>query len=295
MIGVPRDATPAAGVGPASEPRRLAKRGFLSATAYFRRGGAGPVVLTLVVLVALWEAVVRIFQVPPFLIPSASSVWEEFASRPELYYQHLLVTLDETLVGFVLAVVLGIGSAIAIVYSRFLQGIVYPILVLLQIVPKVAIAPLLLIWFGYGLPSKTVVVLLVAFFPIVVNTASGMRAAEPELLDLVKVLKGDRWQEFVKIRFPYSLPFIFGGLKVAITLAVVGAIVGEFVGGNSGLGYLIVIANSELRTTMSFASLILLSLMGLVLFGIVGGLERLLVPWGINEEQEDLIAASTGA
>jgi len=126
----------------------------------------------------------------------------------------------------------------------------------------------------------------VAFFPVVVSTATGMRAADPELLDLVKVLKGSRWQEFVKIRFPYSLPFIFSGLKVAITLAVIGAIIGEFVGGNEGLGYLIVIANAELKTAMSFSSFILLSVMGLVLFGLIVVLERLMVPWGVTEEEE---------
>jgi NitT/TauT family transport system permease protein len=243
-------------------------------------------IITLTVVTVLWEVVVRLFQIPSFLIPAPSAIWQEFTSRVELYANHTWITLYETLLGFLLAVVLGILAAIAIVYSRVLQSVVYPVILILQIVPKVAVAPLLLIWVGYGLQSKAVIALLVAFFPVVVSTATGMRAADPELLDLVKVLKGSRWQEFVKIRFPYSLPFIFSGLKVAITLAVIGAIIGEFVGGNEGLGYLIVIANAELKTAMSFSSFILLSVMGLVLFGLIVVLERLMVPWGVTEEEE---------
>jgi NitT/TauT family transport system permease protein len=246
--------------------------------------------ITMVVVVIAWEAVVRLFNVPDFLVPAPSAVWAEFARRSDLYATHTWVTLYETLLGFLLAVVLGILAAIAIVYSPVLQSVVYPVILILQIVPKVAIAPLLLIWIGYGLQSKATIALLVAFFPIVVSTATGMRATEPELLDLVKVLKGSRWQEFVKIRFPYSLPFIFSGLKVAITLAVIGAIIGEFVGGNEGLGYLIVIANAQMRTAMSFTSFILLSIMGLVLFGLIVVLERVMVPWGVTEEEEIPVA-----
>ncbi|HEY7062823.1 MAG TPA: ABC transporter permease [Chloroflexota bacterium] len=242
--------------------------------------------VTIVVAIGLWEAFVRLLNVPDFLVPAPSAIWQEFASRPDLYANHTWVTLYETVIGFLLAVVLGIVAAIAIVYSRPLQSVVYPLILVLQIVPKVAIAPLLLIWVGYGLQSKALIALLVAFFPIVISAATGMRAADPELLDLVKVLNGSRWQEFVKIRFPYSLPFIFSGLKVAITLAVIGAIIGEFVGGNEGLGYLIVIANAQLRTAMSFSSFILLSLMGLALFAAVVLLERLMVPWGVTEAEE---------
>ena len=242
--------------------------------------------VTIAVAIGLWEAVVRLFNVPDFLVPAPSAIWQEFASRADLYANHTWITLYETVVGFLFAVVLGILAAIAIVYSRALQSVVYPVILVLQIVPKVAIAPLLLIWVGYGLQSKALIALLVAFFPIVISTATGMRAADPELLDLVKVLKGSRWQEFVKIRLPYSLPFIFSGLKVAITLAVIGAIIGEFVGGNEGLGYLIVIANAQLKTAMSFSSFILLSLMGLGLFAAIVVLERLMVPWGVTEAEE---------
>ncbi len=243
-------------------------------------------VVTVTAVALLWELIVRVFNVPLFLVPPPSRILDEVLQRPELYATHTWVTLLETLLGFVLATVFGIVMGILIVYSRLLQGILYPIVVVLQIVPKIAVAPLLLIWLGYGLQSKLMVALLVAFFPIVVTTVTGLRAVEQDLLDLVRVLKGGRWQEFVKVRFPYALPFIFSGLKVAITLAVIGAIIGEFVGSNSGLGYLVIAANAELRTPMSFAALILLSVLGLALFGLIVAIERLLIPWGVTEEEQ---------
>jgi NitT/TauT family transport system permease protein len=246
----------------------------------------GIALVTITVLTLAWELVVRVFNVPLFLFPPPSLVFLDLVQRWELYATHTWVTLYETVIGFLVAVVLGIGAGILIVYSRWLQSILYPIVVVLQIVPKVAIAPLLLIWLGYGLQSKVVVALLVAFFPIVVTTVTGLRAVEQDLLDLVRVLRGSRWQEFTRVRFPSALPFIFSGLKVAITLAVIGAIIGEFVGGNAGLGYLIIIANSEMRTQMSFAALLLLSAMGLALFGLIILVERWLIPWGVTDEEQ---------
>ncbi len=244
------------------------------------------VLITILVLGIAWELIVRVFNVPLFLFPSPTAVFADLAQRWELYATHTWVTLYETLIGFIVATILGIVAGILIVYSRWLQSVLYPIVVILQIVPKVAIAPLLLIWLGYGLQSKVVVALLVAFFPIVVTTVTGLRAVEQDLLDLVRVLRGSRWQEFTRVRFPSALPFIFSGLKVAITLAVIGAIIGEFVGGNQGLGYLVVVANSEMRTQMSFAALLLLSLLGLALFGLIVLVERWLIPWGVTDEEQ---------
>lgn len=228
----------------------------------------------------LWEAAVAVFDLPSFLLPPPSAVIAEMIDRPELYARHTWVTLYEVVLGFLLAAVTGIGTAILLTSSRIAQALVYPLVVVLQIIPKVAIAPLLLIWVGFGIQSKVVLALLIAFFPVVVNTASGLRAADPEMLELVKVLQGRRWQELVKVRFPHALPYIFSGLKVAITLAVIGAVIGEFVGGNQGLGYLIIIANVELNLSMSFAALATLSITGLVLFGVVSLIERLVAPWG---------------
>jgi NitT/TauT family transport system permease protein len=243
-------------------------------------------IATMIALVVLWEAAVWAFKIPTFLVPAPSEIWQEFLSKTALYTNHTAITLWETVLGFLLAVVFGFVAAVAIVYSPLLQAIVYPIILVLQIVPKVAVAPLLLIYLGYGQPSKMTIALLLAFFPIVVNTATGLKAVDQELVDLVKVLRGNRWQEFLKIRFPASVPYIFSGLKIAITLAVIGAIIGEFVGGNEGLGFLIVMANAQLVTPMSFASLTLLSIIGVALFGIIVLLERLIAPWALTEEEE---------
>ena len=230
-------------------------------------------------VVVLWEALVRLLGVPTFILPPPSGVVVEAAARYPLYLYHTWVTLYETLVGFLLAAVVGVVMAIGIVYSRFLQNATYPLIVALQIVPKVAIAPLLLIWAGYGVTSKVLLALLVAFFPIVVNMVTGLWAVEAELLELCRILHSGRWREFYKVRLPNALPYLFSGLKVASTLAVIGAVIGEFVGGNEGLGYLIIIANTELRTSMAFASLAGLSLLGLALFGALAVAERLLMPW----------------
>lgn len=156
---------------------------------------------------------------------------------------------------------------------------IYPQIVVLQIVPKVAIAPLLLIWAGYGLTSKVLLALLVSFFPIVVNMVTGMLAIEAELLDLCRILHSSRWQEFAKVRLPNALPYLFSSLKVASTLSVIGAVIGEFVGGSEGLGHLIIIANTELRTSMAFVSLFSLSILGFLMYGVVVVAERVFMPW----------------
>jgi NitT/TauT family transport system permease protein len=156
---------------------------------------------------------------------------------------------------------------------------IYPQIVVLQIVPKVAIAPLLLIWAGYGMTSKVLLALLIAFFPIVVNMVTGLLAIEEELLELCRILHSGRWKEFFKVRLPNALPYLFSSLKVASTLAVIGAIIGEFVGGSEGLGHLIIIANTELRTSMSFVCLFSLSILGFLLYGFVVLAERVFMPW----------------
>src|SRR6476661_7376596 len=229
------------------------------------RTDIGTTTISIIATLAVWELLTRIFHIPGFILPAPSAIFIEAVTRYPLYLYHSWITFYEMVVGFLLAAAVGVFLAVVIVYSRWLQSVIYPVVVVLQIVPKVAIAPLLLIWLGYGLQSKVVVALLVAFFPIVVTTVTGLRAVEQDLLDLVRVLRGSRWQEFTRVRFPSALPFIFSGLKVAITLAVIGAIIGEFVGGNAGLGYLVIIANSEMRTQMSFAALLLLSVLGLAL------------------------------
>ena len=202
-------------------------------------------VISIAVTLAAWEILTRVLRIPGFILPAPSAIFVEAVTRYPLYLYHSWVTFYEMVVGFLLAAVIGVFLAVVIVYSRFVRNMIYPQIVALQIVPKVAIAPLLLIWAGYGLTSKVLLALLVSFFPIVVNMVTGLLAIEEELLDLCRILHSGRWQEFAKVRLPNALPYLFSSLKVASTLSVIGAVIGEFVGGNEGLGHLIIIANTS--------------------------------------------------
>jgi len=235
--------------------------------------------MTLIALVILWEFLVRQFQVPAWLLPSPSSIGQSMVEWRSELVGHSIVTLYETLVGFALAIAISIPLAVAVVYSPLLQNTIYPILLALQSMPKVAIAPLLALWIGFGTLPKIVVVFLVCFFPIIVATTSGLTAVPTSLMDLIRSLSASPLQTFVKIRFPTAMPHIFVGLKIAITFAVIGAVIGEFVGSESGLGYLILVSTSQSRTPLAFGSLVLLTLMSIVLYYGVALVERIAVPW----------------
>ena len=240
--------------------------------------------LTLVGLVILWEGLCDVLKVPAFLVPSPIQVASRLYEKRDLYFTHTWVTLYETTAGFFLAVVFGIVSAAIIVIIPRLRDVFMPLLLIAQLVPKVAVAPLLLIWFGYGLIPKILVAFLVAFFPIVVNAASGLASVQPELMDLGHSLKASPWQTFWKFRMPTALPEIFSGMKISVTLAIIGAIIGEFVGGNRGLGYLIIVANQELDTALAFSAIFLLSVMGIILYALIEIGERILIPWHLPSE-----------
>jgi NitT/TauT family transport system permease protein len=182
-------------------------------------------------------------------------------------------------VGFALAIAVSIPLAVAVVYSPILRNTIYPILLAFQSVPKVAIAPLLALWIGFGMLPKIIVVFLVCFFPIIVATATGLAAVPGPLMDLIRSLSASTLQTFVKIRFPTAMPHIFVGLKIAITFAVIGAVIGEFVGSEDGLGYLILISTSQSRTPLAFGALVLLTLMSIVLYYGIAFIERVVVPW----------------
>jgi NitT/TauT family transport system permease protein len=235
--------------------------------------------VTLLVFVAAWEALCHVLRIPAFLLPTPSAVAMRLFDKHDLYLFHTWITIYETTAGFFLAGIFGIVCAAIIVVIPRLRDIVMPLLLLAQLVPKVAVAPLLLIWFGYGLMPKVLIAFLVAFFPIVVNGASGLASVEPELLDLGSSLQASRWQTFWKFRVPSALPEIFSGMKIAVTLAIIGAIIGEFVGGNRGLGYLIIVANQELDTALAFAAIFLLSAVGIILYALIEVFERILLPW----------------
>jgi NitT/TauT family transport system permease protein len=237
------------------------------------------VVATLVVLVIVWELACRALHVAPYLVPAPSAIVSRLVEKYQLFWNHTWVTLYETFAGFAVAVIVGVIAAAAIVVIPSVRDVLMPLLLIAQLIPKVAVAPILLVWFGYGFAPKVIIAFLVAFFPIVVNVASGLISVERELLDLGRSLEASRWQIFWKFRIPTALPDLFSGMKIAITLAVTGAIIGEFVGGDKGLGYLIIIANQELDTPLAFAALLIISIAGILLYAAIEVAERLLIPW----------------
>lgn len=238
-----------------------------------------PAVIVFILSVIAWELIIVVFQVKEFLVPAPSKVLIQLANPSLSWPYHFWVTAWETLAGFAVAAVFGIVVAYLIVHYRRLNQILYPYILLAQIVPKVAVAPLFFIWFGFGELPKVLVAFLVAFFPIIIDTVVGLHAADPDMLDFMRTLGASKYKTFMRVKLPAALPHIFGGFKVAITLAVIGAVIGEFVGAESGLGYAIIRAQSHFRTDQVFASLFLLSLLGMVLFMAFAIMERLAIPW----------------
>ena len=241
--------------------------------------------VTLIAAVVAWELATRAFHVPRFIMPAPSAILGEGWEWRYRFIEHTWVTLYETLGGFALSMAVGVPLAVLIVYSPTLRLAIYPLIILAQSVPKIAIAPVLLLMLGFGEFPKMVVAFLVSFFPVVVDTATGLAATPPELLDLSRSYRASRFKTFLKVRLPLALPFIFAGAKVAITLAVIGAVVGEFVGSDKGLGYVILSATSYWKTELAFSAMIILSLMAIVLFAAVSLVERVVCPW-VNPESE---------
>jgi len=241
---------------------------------------------TLIGALLAWEAVSRVFRVPTLRMPAPSSILSEGWEWRYRFIGHSWVTLYETLGGFALSIAIGVPLAVLIVYSPVLRSAVYPLIVLAQSIPKIAVAPVLLLVLGYGEIPKVIVAFLVAFFPIVVDTATGLASTPPELLDLSRSYRASPFKTFVKVRMPMALPFFFAGAKVAITLSVIGAVVGEFVGSDKGLGYVILSSTSYWKTELAFSAMILLSIMAILLFGAVSLAERVLCPWLAPEEAE---------
>ncbi len=240
----------------------------------------------LMVMLLLWEVTVRAMAIPPVTLPVPSAVLMELAAEPGWYLNHTLYTVGTTLGGFVLAVVVGILLAVLIVSSRFFENTFYPMIVALNSVPKVAVAPLFVIWLGTGAEPKIAIGFLISVFAIIVDTVLGLRSVPPDVRDLGQVLKGTWLKVFVKIRFPIALPHIFSGMKVAIGLALVGAIVGEFVSSQKGLGYVILSAQGMFDTVRVFAALTILALLGIGMFWMLNVAERLLIPWHASSYRE---------
>ncbi|MDQ7828613.1 MAG: ABC transporter permease [Armatimonadota bacterium] len=241
-------------------------------------------VLLVAGLVVLWELFSRQESFPRYVLPPPTVIGSFAAAHWRIIFAHALVTLREALMGFGLSALVGVCLGILIVRFRLLEETLLPLLITSQVIPTIAIAPLLVIWLGFGSAPKIAVAFLVSFFPIVVNTVVGLRAVDEDLLHLVRGLSATRWQELRKVRFPNALPYIFAGLRVAITLALIGSVVGEFVSADQGLGFLILTGAGRLETEQIFVSIAILGFAGVLMFHGVRWLERVLLPW-LTEEQ----------
>jgi NitT/TauT family transport system permease protein len=233
---------------------------------------------SLLLLIVLWQAATGLLSIPDYLLPPPTAIVHSMVVNEAVLMKHSVITIVEILLGFALSVVVGVPLALGIFLWKPFANTIYPLLIASQAVPKVAVAPLFLVWFGFSLLPKVLIAFLIAFFPVVINTAMGLAAIEREKIYLAQSMGLGGAATFFKIQLPNALPSIFAGFKISITLAVVGAVVGEFVGGQSGLGYLLLIANGNMDTALLFAGIVALTILGIVLFALIGIVERLILP-----------------
>ncbi len=241
--------------------------------------------LILIALTLAWELWTQLGDVPKWQLPAPSVIAQELVESRVLLWHHTQVTLLEVALGFVAALIVGLFLAGGIAYSRILERSVYPIVIASQTIPIIAIAPLLLIWVGYGITPKIIVVALICFFPISVNTVDGLRSADPDTVNMMRTLGASRWQIFTKLQVPSSLPQMFSGIKIGIAFSVIAAVIGEWVGASSGLGYLMTYSQPLFLTARVFAAIVVLSAMGIGLFVLATLVERLLLPWYHTEKR----------
>ena len=238
----------------------------------------GLFLMVVILLVSVWEWVVWQGMIPSFILPAPSAIWGSLVeNRQVLFESHLPATLKEVLIGFVLAVIGGLMLGVGMHFSRSLEKVLYPFLVISQTVPLIAISPIFIMWFGYSIWSKIAVTILTAFFPIVVSTYDGLKSAGNEYRELLLTMGANRWMIFKKIQVPMALPAIFSGLKLSVVYCVVGATIGEWLGASEGLGYFSRRMSGNLQADAVFAAIFLLSLLGIVLFLCVGFIEKLLL------------------
>lgn len=230
-------------------------------------------------LLVAWEVLPGILGIRSYLLPPFSAVMAELLESLPIILEHTMVTTTEALIGLALAGVVGLLLSIVIVYSPTLRSLALPTLVAFNAVPKVAFAPLLVIWLGLGLESKVAMAFLIAFFPIVVNSTTGMADVEPELLNLLRLMRASERQTFQKVRLPHALPAIFDGFRIALPLAIIGALVGEFVAASEGLGYLIIVAGIQLNTELVFGCVLVIAVLSLLLYGVLAFVEGRTLRW----------------
>jgi NitT/TauT family transport system permease protein len=247
--------------------------------------------LFLIFIVVAWDVAIRLFRIPAYQVPAPGDVvavlWTDW---PELLRQAWPTTYA-TLGGFLLSAAFGIPVAMLIAGSKTVESYVYPLLVFSQSVPKVAIAPLFVVWFGFGIIPKIIAAFLLGFFPVVVSAVQGFKSVDPDMVDLARAMQGSRFQVFCAVNLPHAMPSIFSGLKVSVTLAVVGAVVGEFVGSNSGIGYVLQRSIGTFDLPTMFAALVILALLGVVLFWVVDRIERFAIPWHVSQREDIIFAA----
>jgi NitT/TauT family transport system permease protein len=237
-----------------------------------------PLAFAILSIVA-WEILCRVAKLSPELLPAPSAVWQVLIGNPQILIEQAIPTTIETIVSFVLATAAGVLLAVAITFSAAIREALYPNIVMFQVIPKIALAPLFVVWLGVGSKSCIVVGVFIAFFPMVVSTATGLVSAKPDVLQLCRSLTASEWQMFRLARFPYAMPFIFAGMKVGVTMAMIGVIVGEFITAQAGLGYIIMFASSAGETATVLAAIVVLCVIGLVLYGLVGIGEVLVQRW----------------
>ena len=230
-------------------------------------------------ILAAWEILVRALDVQKWLLPAPSDIALSLYADAPLLWKHTLATILEIAVGFGLALVCGVALAVAIGMSRTLERAIYPFVIASQTIPIIVIAPMLLIWVGYGLAPKVIVVALISFFPIVVNMVDGLKSVDRDMANLMRTMGASRWQIFSKALIPSSLPYLFSGVRVAVAVSVIGAVIGEWVGSSEGLGYLMLRSKPQFLTERVFAAIAILSAIGVGLFASVGAIERVAIPW----------------
>src|SRR4051795_8461644 len=238
-----------------------------------------PIILVLTIL--LWKLCIAVFDLSPFVLPQPEDVWggmKELVSSPG-FWGHVQTTLSETLIGFAIALVAGVAIGAVLGRIVWLERALRPVIVASQVVPKVALVPLFIVWFGFGSTSKIVIAALLAFFPIMLNVLLGVRSVDPGQREVMRSLNASRMQTFWRLEYHSTLPYVIAGMEIGIVFAIIGAVVGEYLGGNKGLGYLIVSSLNALNAEQLFAVIVVLTLLGFALFLAVIGLKRFLIPW----------------
>lgn len=239
----------------------------------------GPALILLITLLALWQVYVQVSQISPLFLPSPTAIMAALAQNWPIIYDNSVQTLLETVLGILLATMFGLAMAILLDVSSWMRRAIYPLLVISQTIPMIALAPLLLIWIGPDIRSKLIVVIIYCFFPVAVAVADGLASVEPELINLLRSMRATRWQILWMVRLPAAMPSFFSGLRIAATYSVVGAIFGEYVGAEKGLGIYMQRATNSFAIAQVFAAIVVTAVLSLLLFGLVSLIERIALPW----------------